>query len=81
MKNQALKSVVEILETPNKYCNFKTCNMGKTWHFILCYSTHTKTNSLATARTQKENLKINIIGLPPAKCFPYSHIARLSIPF
>jgi hypothetical protein len=49
--------------------------MGKTWHFILCYSRHTKTNSLSTARTQKENLKRNITGLPPAQRFLYSHIA------
>jgi hypothetical protein len=27
--------------------------MGKTWHFISCYSKQTETNTLATARTQK----------------------------
>jgi hypothetical protein len=31
--------------------------MGKTWHFILCYVIHTKTNFLAKSKTQKENTK------------------------
>jgi hypothetical protein len=65
--------------------------MGKTWHFISCYSKQSKTNSLATTRTQKENSKENALlqeqknktkkvkstGLPPVKRFLYSHIARL----
>jgi hypothetical protein len=34
MKNQALKSIVHISATRNKYCNLKTPKMGKTWHFI-----------------------------------------------
>jgi hypothetical protein len=61
--------------------------MGKTWHFILCYSRHNKTNSLSTARTQKGNnlfqeqrKQIEIAkstGLPPIKRFLYSHRATL----
>jgi hypothetical protein len=35
--------------------------MGKTWHFISCYSKQSKTNSLATTRTQKENSKENAL--------------------
>jgi hypothetical protein len=34
MKNHATKSAVLISATPNKFCNFKTPKMGKTWHFI-----------------------------------------------
>jgi hypothetical protein len=34
MKNCALKSVVQVSATPNKYCNLITSKMGKTWHFI-----------------------------------------------
>jgi hypothetical protein len=61
MKNRALKSVVQILATLNKYCNLKTSKIFKTWHFILCYSKHTKANFLAIARTQKENTKENTL--------------------
>jgi hypothetical protein len=55
MKNRALKSVVQILATLNKYCNLKTSKIFKTWHFILCYSKRTKANFIVIARTQKEN--------------------------
>jgi hypothetical protein len=60
-KNQALNSTVQISGTPHMYCNFKISNMGKTWHFITIYSKQTKTNYLATARTQKEKFKINTL--------------------
>jgi hypothetical protein len=53
-KKYKKSGVVQISETLNKYCNLKTFKMGKTWHFILCYIRHTKTNVLAIARTQKK---------------------------
>jgi hypothetical protein len=34
MKNRATKSTAQISTTLNKFCNLKTSNMGKTWHFI-----------------------------------------------
>jgi hypothetical protein len=65
--------------------------MGKTVALYYCYSKQTKTKSLSTARTQKEdskentllqdqrkqNQKIKTTGLPPVKRFLDSHIARI----
>jgi hypothetical protein len=34
MKNWATKSAAQISATPNKFCNLKTPQVGKTWHFI-----------------------------------------------
>jgi hypothetical protein len=34
IKNHALKSAMQISAAPNKYCNFITYKMGKTWKFI-----------------------------------------------
>jgi hypothetical protein len=39
-----------------------------------------KQTFISIARTQRENFKRNITGLPPAKRFLYSYIARLFIP-
>jgi hypothetical protein len=88
--NHALNSIVQISGTPNIHCNFKRSKMGKTWKFITRYSKQSKTNSLATKRTQKENIKWNTLlqeqrkhkrnkntGLPTVRHFLYSHIARL----
>jgi hypothetical protein len=44
MEMRSLKSVAQISATPNKYCNLKTPNMGKSWHFIF-----------ATVDTLKQN--------------------------
>jgi hypothetical protein len=34
MKNRAIKSAPQISTTPNKFCNLKTPEVGKTWQFI-----------------------------------------------
>jgi hypothetical protein len=56
-KNCVLKSAMQILGTPSKYCNLKTSKMGISLHFISTYNKQTKTTTLAKARTQKEDSK------------------------
>jgi hypothetical protein len=74
--------------TPNKYCNLKTSKMGKlgtlfhttanTLKLLLQQSHKNKTQNKILSFKSKENKtkKVKTTGLPPVKCFLYSHIAR-----
>jgi hypothetical protein len=54
--------------------------MGKTSHYVICYSKQNKTKSLAAPRTQKENSKENTLlqeQKNKTKKLQGFHIARL----
>jgi hypothetical protein len=81
MKNCALKSVAQILASPNKYCNLLTTKMGKTWHFsfatvdklkqtfLLQHGHKSKTQIKLLSHMNNENKteKANTTGLPSRK--------------
>jgi hypothetical protein len=58
MKNQVLKSVVQISASRNKYCNVKTPKMGKTWHFI--FATVDTLKKILYSKDTKIKRKINL---------------------
>jgi hypothetical protein len=61
------------------YYNFKTSKWVKLGVLLENPERKPKRDSLATARMQNKNQKQKQLGLPPAKRFLYSHIARLCL--
>jgi hypothetical protein len=87
MKNHATKSVAQISATLNKFCNLKTPQVVKTWHFIFVivdtlkqilflqqgHKKKTQIKLLSSKSNENKTVKVKTTEMPPIKRFLYSY--------